>query len=188
MNDNQLMRYNTAGYSFEEDSKDMTFMVWFVYRFFAAQGIPLCLHLGHLLYFTGHTPAMIRSIKIDGRFMPTLKDENGNKPNGATYHTQWTAEDFGIPCNASQHRSFPLPPGMIPSGAEDHECEHWGSVRFPTERSSRSFGTFRRAGKSNHLQQLKTDFLLQPHNRTDPSSLQPMPMISWDFLGFLTMS
>ena len=94
--------------------QDMACMAWYVFRFFASQSIPLGLHYCNLLFLTGHTAAMIKSLRVDDLFLPTITDINGQVPDSMSYAQTWNANDFGIPANATSQRCFPMPPGTIP--------------------------------------------------------------------------
>ena len=118
-------RYTTSTHSQADDLRNMATMAWYVYRFFVSQSVPLGLHFCELLYLTGHTPTMIQSLHVDNRFLPTINDSEGNIPHNQRYEHTWNVADYEIPADAQERRNFPLPPGMIPEGAQNPDFEYW---------------------------------------------------------------
>ena len=70
---------------------------------------------------------MIQSLHVDDRFLPTIKNANDEIPEGLRYHETWNIADYNIPADAQERRNFPLPPGMVPEGAQSFESDYWHS-------------------------------------------------------------
>ena len=122
-----VFRHDTQWHSLDSDAKDMACMVWYVSRFYASQSVPLGLHYCNMLFLTGHTPAMVQRLRVDDRFLPTIKNANDEVPADLNYQETWNIADYGIPADAQERRNFPMPPGTVPEGAQNYDSDYWHS-------------------------------------------------------------
>ncbi len=66
---------------------------------------------------------MIQRLRIDDRFLPTIKNANDDVPADLDYDATWNIAEYDIPAHAQERRNFPMPPGTVPEGAQDHDSD-----------------------------------------------------------------